>query len=75
MPTSMEEWRNFLIEFIKINQLPTLTHKGKISADVAKELAKKHYEKFKVIQDKTFESDFDKMIKEIKKIEENNEKK
>jgi hypothetical protein len=34
-----------------------------------KEIAKKHYKKFKVIQDKEFESDFDKMIEEIKRIE------
>ena len=69
IPTSMEEWNDILINFIKINQLPILTDKGKITSEQAKEIAKKHYEKFKIIQDKDFESDFDKMIEEIKRIE------
>lgn len=69
IPTSMKEWNEILIDFIKINQLPILTDKGKITAEQAKEIAKKHYNKFKIIQDKEFESDFDKMIEEIKRIE------
>ena len=69
IPTSMAEWNDILINFIKINQLPILTHKGKITAEEAKEIAKKHYKKFKIIQDKDFESDFDKMIEEVKRIE------
>jgi hypothetical protein len=71
IPTTMEEWKDILIDFIKINQLQNLTHKGKISSEEAKEIAKKHFEKFKIIQDKEFESDFDKMIEEIKRIEGN----
>lgn len=59
----------YFSEFHQINQLPVLTDKGKISADQAKEIAKKHYRKFKIIQDEEFESDFDKMIEEIKRIE------
>jgi len=69
IPTSMAEWREVLITYIKLNQLPILTDKGKISAEQAKEIAKKHYKKFKIIQDEEFESDFDKMIEEIKRIE------
>lgn len=69
IPTSMKEWKDILINFIKINQLPILTDKGKITADEAKEIAKNHYKKFRTIQDKEFESDFDKMIDEIKRIE------
>ena len=69
LPTSMAEWNDILINFIKISQLPILTHKGKITSDMAKEVARKHYNKFKVYQDKSFESDFDKMIEEIKRIE------
>ena len=38
---------------------------GKISHEVAKKLAEKEYKKFRVIQDKDFESDFDKEVKKI----------
>ena len=69
IPTSMDEWKDILINFIKINQLLILTNKGKISAEQAEKIAKDHYKKFKIIQDEEFESDFDKMIEEIKKIE------
>jgi len=74
IPTSMAEWREFLIDFIKLNQLPILVDKGNITSKMAKEIARKHYEKFKVIQDDTFESDFDRMIEEIKRIEGKTEK-
>ncbi|MDR3062712.1 MAG: virulence RhuM family protein [Methanobrevibacter sp.] len=69
IPTSMAEWREVLMSYIKLNQLPELTDKGKISAEKAKEIAKREYYKFRPIQDKEFKSDFDKMISEIKRIE------
>jgi len=69
IPTSMNDWKNVLDDYIKLNQLPILNSKGKISSDMAKVIAKKHYEKFIVLHDKTFQSDFDKMIEEIKRIE------
>jgi|MudIll2142460700_1097286.scaffolds.fasta_scaffold22261_6 adenine-specific DNA-methyltransferase len=40
---------------------------GKVSHEVAAALAEKEYEKFRVTQDKTFESDFDKEVKRLKK--------
>ncbi len=69
IPTSMADWKNVLESYITLNELPRLLDKGKISSKEAKEIAKSEYEKFRVKQDKTFESDFDKMIKEIKRIE------
>jgi len=69
IPTSMADWKNVLDSYITLNELPRLLDKGKISSKEAKEIAKSEYEKFRVKQDKTFESDFDKMIKEIKRIE------
>jgi len=71
IPTSMEEWKEFLITFIEINQLPILTDKGEISHEQAVEIAKDHYTKFKIVHDKTFQSDFDRMIEDIKRIEGN----
>ncbi|MGL4669197.1 MAG: RhuM family protein [Methanobacteriaceae archaeon] len=69
IPTSMNDWKEVLISYIKLNQLPELTDKGKISSENAKEIAKTEYYKFRPIQDKDFKSDFDKMINEIKRIE------
>ncbi|MGL6297950.1 MAG: RhuM family protein [Methanobacteriaceae archaeon] len=71
IPTKMEDWRDFLISFIKLNQLPVLTNKGSIDSETAKNIAKTEYEKFRPIQDKEFKSDFDNIIEEIKKIEGN----
>jgi hypothetical protein len=65
----MSDWKDILNSYIKLNQLPLLTHKGKISADNAKEIAKKEYKKFRPIQDERFKSDFDVMIEEIKRLE------
>ncbi len=67
----MADWKNILDAYINLNQLPELMDKGNISSDDAKKIAQEEYEKFKVIQEKTFESDLDKFIKEIKRIERN----
>lgn len=69
IPTSMADWKNVLDSYITLNELPKLLDKGKISSSEAKEIAKREYEKFRVKQDESYESDFDKMIKEIKQIE------
>lgn len=71
IPMRMADWKNVLDAYINLNQLPELVDKGNISSQDAKKIAEKEYEKFNVIQDKTFESDLDKFIKEIKRIERN----
>ena len=71
IPMRMADWKNILDAYINLNQLPELMDKGNISSDDAKKIAQEEYEKFKVIQEKTFESDLDKFIKEIKRIERN----
>lgn len=63
----MKDWALFLNNFLELSNYPILTDKGKISAEQAKIKAEQELEKFRVIQDKTFESDFDKEIKKIKK--------
>jgi hypothetical protein len=69
--TTMDDWKTFLNNFIELNQLPILNNKGSIDAKTAKEIAINEYKKFRDIQDKQFQSDFDKMIEEIKRIEGN----
>lgn len=69
IPMSMKDWKKLLDDYISLNQLPILVDKGKISAEEAKKHAKEKYKKFRVIQDKNFISDFDKMIIDIKRLE------
>lgn len=63
--TKMEEWINFLHSFLELSSYPILKDKGKISALKAKLKAEQEYEKYRVIQDKSYISDFDKEIKRI----------
>jgi hypothetical protein len=59
----MADWVQKLDAFLQFNEYRILKDAGKISHEVAKKLAEKEYEKFRVVQDKNFESDFDKEIK------------
>lgn len=53
--------------FLKFNEYEILTNPGKVSNEVAVQLAGKEYEKFRVEQDKQYISDFDEEVKKIKK--------
>lgn len=66
IPMKMEDWITKLDAFLQFNEYQILKDAGKISHEVAKKLAEEQYEKFRVVQDKNFESDFDKEIKKIK---------
>ena len=66
IPTTMKEWAKFLDDFLKLSNYPILRDKGKISALEAKLKAEAEYEKYRVIQDREYESDFDKEIKQLK---------
>jgi len=66
VPMSMKDWVEKLDAFLQFNDYSVLKNAGSISAAIAKKLATEQYEKFRVIQDEDFESDFDKEIKRIK---------
>jgi hypothetical protein len=61
----MKDWKERLDAFLKFSEYEILTNVGKISHDVAKELALNEYEKYKPIQDKNYISDFDRDVKKI----------
>lgn len=65
IPMKMKEWVQKLDAFLKFNEYQILKNAGKVSNSVAKQLAKEEYEKFRVVQDREFESDFDKEVKKI----------
>lgn len=65
IPMRMAEWASKLDAFLKFNEYEVLKNAGKVSAEVAKRLAEEQYEKFRVKQDRAFESDFEKEVKRI----------
>jgi hypothetical protein len=66
IPMKMADWAQKLDAFLQFNEYEVLKDAGKVSHEVAKRLAEQEYERFRVVQDQNFESDFDKEIKKIK---------
>ena len=65
IPMSMEDWAKRLDGFLEFNGTEILTGAGKISAEQAKLHAETEFEKYRVIQDRLFMSDFDKYMLEL----------
>lgn len=65
----MNDWKNEVENALKVFHYEVLEDKGKISHKQAIEKAESEYEKYKVIQDKNYVSDFDKLLMETKEIE------
>ena len=70
---SMQEWKDKLEVFLKINEYNILKDNGKIKREIADKLALDEYKKYRVIQDKEYISDFDELLKETKKLEDGEE--
>ncbi len=66
---TMDDWIEKLNAFLKFNEKEILHNAGKISNEVAKNLAYEEYNKFKIKQEKTYISDYDKFILNIKNLE------
>lgn len=62
---TMEDWKNKLDAFLRFNDAEVLEDKGKVTAEIAKEFAESEFEKYRVIQDKIYKSDFDKLVSEV----------
>ncbi len=65
IPMKMANWIQKLEAFLQFNEYDILKDAGKVRHDVAIKLAEKEYAKFRIVQDKNFESDFDKEVKKI----------
>lgn len=59
IPMSMEDWAKKLDAFLQFNEYDILNNIGKVSAQIAKAFAESEFEKYRIIQDKLFQSDFD----------------
>ena len=62
---NMKDWVYFLDTFLDLSDYPILKEKGKISALEAKLKAETEYDKFRIIQDRDYISDFDREIKKL----------
>jgi len=72
IPMNMYDWNNYLSEILKLNKYEILKGKGRISAEQAKQHAEAEFEKYRIVQDHLFESDFDRFLQlenNIKSIE------
>lgn len=67
MPMTMADWAKQLDKLLELDERNILQNAGTITTTIATEHAKTEFEKYRIIQDKLFESDFDKEIKTLEK--------
>ena len=64
VPMTMEDWASKLDAFLQFNDAEILQDNGKVTAAIAKAFAESEFEKYRVIQDKNYQSDFDRLMAE-----------
>ncbi len=69
IPMTMEDWANRIDIFLLADDLEVLQNAGKITAEIAKSHAETEFEKYRIIQDNLFQSDYDRFILELEKAE------
>ena len=65
IPMTMQDWETRLNRFIEATDRDVLQDAGKVTAEIAKAHAESEFEKYRIVQDRLFESDFDRVIKQI----------
>ena len=65
IPMTMEDWKGKLDVFLQFNERDVLDNPSQVSHKVAKSFALSEFEKYRITQDKLFESDFDKFMIEM----------
>lgn len=65
IPMTMDDWAKRLDMFLEFDDREILLNSGKITAKIAKEHALSEYEKYRVVQDRLYKNDFDKLIEEL----------
>jgi hypothetical protein len=65
LPMKMDDWVKKLDGFLQFNEYEVLTNAGQVSAEVARQLAEAQFARFRVDQDRRFESDFEKEAKRL----------
>jgi len=65
IPMTMNDWAEKLNAFLKFNDAEVLQNAGKVTAEIAQAFAESEFEKYRPVQDRLFESDFDREIKKL----------
>jgi len=65
IPMTMQDWEIRLNRFIEATDRKILQDAGKVTAEIAKAHAKSEFEKYRITQDRLFESDFDRLLKQL----------
>lgn len=72
IPMTMEDWAKRIDIYLQADDLEVLKDSGKITAEIAKLKAETEFEKYQVIQDRLFMSDYDKYLLELEEKVKNN---
>lgn len=67
IPMTMEDWAKRLDRFLEADDREILQNSGKVTALMARDFAESEFEKYRIVQDHLFESDFDKEIKRLER--------
>ncbi len=65
IPMTMQDWETRLNRFIEATDRQVLQDAGKVTAEIAKAHAESEFEKYRIVQDRLFESDFDRVLRQI----------
>ena len=71
IPMTMQDWEERLNQFIAATDREILQDAGKVSAEIAKAHAESEFEKYRIVQDRLYESDFDRQFKALEALEKN----
>ncbi len=69
IPMTMEDWAKRVDAFLEFTERDILKNSGKVRAEIAKAHAESEFEKYRIVQDRLFESDFDRIVKQIGSVE------
>jgi hypothetical protein len=70
LPMTMQDWETRLNRFLTATDREVLQDAGKVTAEIAKAHAESEFEKYRIVQDRLFESDFDRVVAETKRLAE-----
>lgn len=65
VPMTLEDWEKRLSGFLQLWDREILQDAGKVTAELAKAHAESEFEKYRIVQDRLFESDFDRLVREL----------
>ena len=68
LPMTMQDWETRLNRFLAATDREVLSDAGKVTAEIARAHAESEFEKYRIVQDRLFESDFDRIVAETQRL-------